>query len=217
MTRGSILSRLAGVSTTIVLTLALATGCGERAVTPTAPALSYRPSFGVVPGAPVAPTLVRGLARTKPVASAQVRLFVSALTGGSVVLPGSGMRLIVPAHAVARDMTITVTAIPGDLVAYDFQPHGLVFSAPVVLEQSFEGTDAANNSSLHGQLVGGYFPDASMLASTAAGLSTVVEFEPTDVDPTSGTVRITLSHFSGYIVALGTTPPPPPPDEPPAS
>lgn len=72
--------------------------------------------------------------------------------GGTVELPGGG-KVQIPAGALNREVTITVTrreldevaALPSQMEAagkpYSFEPHGQVFSAPVKIEVPFEGDD----------------------------------------------------------------------------
>ena len=101
-------------------------------------------------------------------------------------------------------MTITVTALKGDEVAYTFQPHGLRFREPVRIEQEFRGTTAEGNRSLLEGVEGAYFPSVADL-DVANGVASVLEFRPTSVDVTGSKIKFTVDHFSGYLIASGRT------------
>ncbi|GAC1683179.1 MAG: hypothetical protein NVS9B3_01000 [Gemmatimonadaceae bacterium] len=200
-----VVPRFAGVAFRVVLTLAFGSGCGDRGAAPTAPRAVQRPVFDVTEDGP---TWVHGLARSAPIPQSSVTFTVSVERGGRAELPGTGMSLRVPPGAVRRDVAITMTALAGDMLAYEFEPHGLRFAVPVVLEQRLSATDAATDEDLVSRIVGAYFSDRRMLASHASGLSRVDEFAPTEVGEESGKAVIQLRHFSGYIVALGDAPAP---------
>ncbi len=61
--------------------------------------------------------------------------------GGSIEIPQPGLRITVPANALPSDMTITVTAVPGRILAYEFAPHGVVFLKPLTFSQDLRRTN----------------------------------------------------------------------------
>jgi hypothetical protein len=119
--------------------------------------------------------------------------------GGTITIPSTGFRLDVPKNAVLAPTTITVTAVAGTSVAYEFEPAGTVFNKRLIVTQDLSLTTilpAITGTSF----TGAYFRSRDELTSTGSAL--VHELEPTTVDLTSLTVRFTVGHFSGYIVAV---------------
>ena len=99
-------------------------------------------------------------------------------------------------------MTITVTALKGNGVGYTFEPHGTVFNAPVVITQTYKGTEAEKNADVQARLLGAYSPNLDALTNTL-GTTLVTELRPTQVDVGIKELRFTVDHFSGYVVASG--------------
>jgi hypothetical protein len=114
--------------------------------------------------------------------------------GGTIRLPRAGLTVTVPRGALDRYTRITVKAPAGDLMAYEFQPHGIRFERPVIVTQEVSRNEAA------GGLEAIYFEGE--LQPTVE----VLEVLPT---ATMGSVAIfRLEHFSyyafrrrGYVVA----------------
>jgi hypothetical protein len=128
-------------------------------------------------------------------------------SGGTIEIREAGLKFIVPSNALVppsskKTVTITVTALKGDEVAYTFQPHGLRFREPVRIEQSFRGTTAEGNRSLLEGVEGAYFPSVADL-DVASGVASVLELRPTSVDVTGSKIKFTVDHFSGYLIASG--------------
>jgi hypothetical protein len=134
---------------------------------------------------------------TEQSASAQIGIL-----GGQISLPNLGLTVIVPAFAVSSTTTITVTAVPGNQVAYEFEPHGLRFNAPVVVRQSLAGTSAQQNGIIPGVLYGGYFPDVSAL-NQLNGTALVDEILRVSIDRVLGSATFSILHFSGYLLGTG--------------
>jgi hypothetical protein len=188
---------------TSVLTAALAmlaAGCGAtdnpaapREVTP-APSAPSQSLLGTLLNAP---QVVSPVNRNTPLkAPISVQRTIGVL-GGVIVVPGTGLTIVVPPLAVARNTNFTVTALAGSALAYDFGPHGTKFTLPLVLTQDLHNTDAAKRgllSSLNLKL--GYFPDATKITSVTELLTVTVGL------PTQTAVA-TVWHFSGYIWASG--------------
>ena len=85
---------------------------------------------------------VRVLERSTPLAADLVTSKVIGSGGGTIELPEAGLRLTVPAGALAQPTEISVRAHAGTLVAYSFEPHGTRFDRVVTADQSLAGTVA---------------------------------------------------------------------------
>ncbi|HEY4307227.1 MAG TPA: hypothetical protein VGM82_22340 [Gemmatimonadaceae bacterium] len=118
------------------------------------------------------------------------------ILGGTIAIPEAGLAVIVPPLAIPATKTISITALAGDTLAYEFEPHGLKFGLPLVMTQSLAKTNAG------GSLLGllnvkvGYFPDPKHITS-------VTELLGVQVNLLNQTAITTLWHFSGYIIAVG--------------
>jgi hypothetical protein len=162
------------------------------------------PSGGPPAGAPsnggtrlLAPIAVVPLHRTVPLATAQSASARIGVLGGSIALPAAGLTVVVPPLSVVTNVTITVTALAGSDVAYEFSPHGLSFLVPLVATQDLENTDARSGGPINPlALYVGYFPDSSHL-------TTVTELLDLRIDLLGQTSTALLSHFSGYVWASG--------------
>lgn len=84
----------------------------------------------------------------------------------------------------------------GDKLAYEFEPHGLKFTLPLVMTQNLTKTDASGGLLGLLNLKVGYFPDDKNVTS-------VTELLGVQLDLLNQTAITTLWHFSGYIVAVG--------------
>ena len=104
--------------------------------------------------------------------------------GGVIRLPRAGLTVVVPYGALDRYTRITVTAPKGDLMGYEFAPHGLQFDRPVTLFQEVTEKEA------EGGLQGIYF-DGDLLPEV-----TVLEVLPVATIGDQAVFRI--EHFSGY-------------------
>lgn len=142
-------------------------------------------------------TEVTALAWTKA-AKERTASAVIGKNGGELKIP-SGARLVVPPGAVSANVTFRVTQVAGTLVAYDFEPHGITFAVPLVLEQPINGTNF--ESFINPKLQGAYFKDVKQLNQTT-GKALVDEFRPTVLSIDRKWIRFSIDHFSGYIVAM---------------
>lgn len=132
--------------------------------------------------------------------------------GGVISMPAAGLTVTFSAGAVSAPTAITVTAFAGNKVAYGFEPHGIQFSAPVVVTQNMLLTSIANNSYALSQVQAGYFPDGkSDLLSDGTAL--VNELLPVKlvIGTVTGlinsllgvkveTASFVIRHFSGYLL-----------------
>jgi hypothetical protein len=121
--------------------------------------------------------------------------------GGAVSIPSAGLNVVIPPLAVAPGTRITVTALAGSNVAYEFEPHGLRFAVPLVATQNLRGTQAQSGGLIDPlSLFAGYFPDATHQ-------TTISELLNVNVNLLSQTSVFSIWHFSGYIIATGRAQP----------
>ena len=183
-------------------TLGLAAACSSDSVT--SPQM-HRNSDGSLSGllSSAASTLIneKGLLRDAPLAVAITRsAVITQKDGGSIKIDETGFELRIPKGAIpVASMTITVTALPGGMVAYDFQPHGTKFLLPLSIRQDLGGS-SWDHLGFQGVVTGGYFKDVSQL-NTDLGTATVDETFPVTIGSSRASFNIT--HFSGYMVATG--------------
>lgn len=151
-----------------------------------------------------APTLYNVVTRDVPLTSAQTATATVGLFGGQIVVPGTGLRVIIPPFALTTATQITVTAVAGREVAYEFEPHGTQFLVPVLITQNLTGTSGVNNGQLLSAFYGGYFPDLQSL-NQVNGTAVITELFGTSVSVWNTSVSFAVTHFSGYLVATGET------------
>ena len=141
---------------------------------------------------------VNGLQRTTPLAAPITVTKAIGTEGGTLAIPQAGVTVTVPRGALTKTTTITMTARAGNLVAYDFAPHGVVFAKPLVFSQQLRGTNATLLSAPLLSL--GYYEDASLLGKTGGLVSELLRGT---VNTLSWTFTSSIPHFSGYIVTCG--------------
>lgn len=117
-------------------------------------------------------------------------------SGGKLSLPALGVTLVVPAGAVTKKIEFRITAIPGQTVAYEFEPHGTTFKKPLELQQRLAATTWLPGIPLSG----GYFESSSQI-DQKKGKAKVSEQFPAILS--GGMVILKLWHFSGYLVSMG--------------
>lgn len=185
------------VSAALALGVSLAVAaCNADQATGTGPAL--RPNLAS--DAAVAPVLKR----TVPLAhDLTASVTVAGNRGGVLRLPEAGLQVVIPAKALPSNapLTITVTAVAGDAVAYEFEPHGIVFDRPLSATQDLSSTSWSGNT---GRLT----LDAAYFASPAdldvpAGTARISELFPTNVVATGKRLHWDIPHFSGYVIVTG--------------
>ena len=165
----------------------------------TAPVGSGQSSNRLILGSPATVNVVR---RNTPLPSPISASAVIGAFGGQLSLPGAGLKVIVPAFALTAPTRITVTAVAGSQVAYEFEPHGTRFLVPLLVTQDLNGTSAATGGLLPPSLVAGYFASLSDL-DPLAGTGLVSELLGVGVNLSSKTATFPVFHFSGYLVATG--------------
>lgn len=142
-------------------------------------------------------TTVTPLLRTTPLTSAMSASATIGPLGGVLSLPGAGLTVVVPPLAVKSPTKMSVTALAGSSVAYEFEPHGIKFTVPLVATQSLQGTQAQSGGLINPlSLFAGYFPDSKQITS-------VSELLNLNVNVLGQTSVLTIWHFSGYIIATG--------------
>ncbi|MGV3710222.1 MAG: hypothetical protein ACO1Q7_15410 [Gemmatimonas sp.] len=140
------------------------------------------------------------LTRDVPLAQPITQSFTFDKRGGRIEIRETGLRVDVPSGAIpGNSLTITVTAIPGDAIAYDFQPHGTVFLKPLKFQQELKAT-SWEHADFRGTVLGGYFEDEEQLR-ILPGLTLLDELYPVLIDSKRATFDI--KHFSGYMVSGG--------------
>jgi hypothetical protein len=134
--------------------VAAAAALAACAADPVAPGLDLEFRGGVLPK----PAKVKVLKRTPPLKTVETRsLTITPTRGGTITLPTSGLTVTIPVGAIRTGtLTITVRAIAGKSVAYDFQPHGVVFTKELTLSQDLSKTSWKSLGNV--KLYGGYYP-----------------------------------------------------------
>lgn len=145
---------------------------------------------------------VHVLRRTAPLTESVTITRTVGYDGGRIEVPGTGLTIIVPRGAVYSNTRITITALAGDQVAYEFGPHGLTFHRPLEVHQSMEGTYAENADPSYEAV---YFGNGSASDDGLLGglLGVVLELLNVEVDSVSQDLSFEVRHFSGYLVSSG--------------
>jgi hypothetical protein len=120
--------------------------------------------------------------------------------GGVIAIPAAGLSVTVPPLAVAKGTSITVTALAGRAVAYEFAPHGLQFTLPLIAVQDLSKT---NTTGLDLSLLSaGYFLNSTDINSLT-GTAKVSELFNVNATLSPLSAVWSIPHFSGYLVATG--------------
>ena len=122
----------------------------------------------------------------------------------AVNIPSAGFTLWIPKGAIkgGKKVNITIRSLPGEHVAYEFQPHGLVFEKPLIGVQNLRGTKVEGDSSQILDLGAGYF-GTDVLTFDELGRAKIYEFEQAAASPKNNTFYFAIPHFSGYMIATG--------------
>jgi hypothetical protein len=117
--------------------------------------------------------------------------------GGSLQIDDAGVSITFPKNAVSVKTRITMRALAGRTVAYEFEPHGLTFVVKPIIEQDLDKTNWYQV--FKGGVEGVYFADPASLDQTL-GEADADEFFLTT---TKGDKILSFSvpHFSGYLVS----------------
>lgn len=142
----------------------------------------------VVYGSGDAPT-VTVLERSAPLVEDETVTKTIGRWGGVIRLREAGLTVIVPFGAVHERTEITVTAPAGDLVGYEFGPHGIEFRRPLTMMQDMTRTKGLGLSGLSAVYFDGDLePEVTALERIVLRL-----FE--------GLGIFRVNHFCGYVIA----------------
>lgn len=146
------------------------------------------------------------LKRLVPLATNLSQTAIIGPAGGSIKLDGAGAKIDIPAGALAAPTSITMTALAGYSVAYEFQPHGLTFAVPVKVQQTIAGTWAATYPRLLAGMHGSYYDQASLESAfidRVGFLAHVKEHQIGYLESNASQIKFYIGHFSGYLVSCG--------------
>ena len=188
--------RLLVVASALVTAIAAACVSGDTPVSPPSapvqPAASSANLLGLGGSSNVTPLL-----RTSPLSQSLSASARVGPLGGTLAIPGAGLLVVVPPLALSSEQTITVTAVAGSNVAYEFAPHGLKFNLPLVVTQNLSVTQASRNGLVNPlSLFAGYYPDSTKITSITESLNV-------NVNLLNQLATFSVWHFSGYILASG--------------
>jgi hypothetical protein len=195
----------------VAVTLLLAAGCSQdRTIAPTSPGAPAT-TTAIAPQGAASGDLLGGLVGTvtstlklttatglQRKTALATDIGVSAnigRAGGVLSIPAAGVTVIVPPGALDATTTITMTALKGTMVAYEFAPHGTTFKVPLVFTQKLAGTNATILNAPFLKL--GYFSDSSLLDQVTGLVSDLLGGV---VNVLNWSFTAPIKHFSGYIV-----------------
>ena len=120
--------------------------------------------------------------------------------GGQISIPSAGITVVVPAGAVDYMTPITVTALAGRGVAYEFGPQGTTFKKPLTIKQDLGVTNLDDKLLSKLKFNGGYFRSRDDLLGGLLGI--IYELLPATTNAHDGIVQFNVTHFSGYLIAV---------------
>lgn len=141
---------------------------------------------------------VSGLRREQPLAADISTEQVIGPRGGRLSIPEAGFTLDVPAGAVARETPIRVTALAGDMLAYEFGPSGTNFPIALRGTQDLRGT-LAPRLPRNTRFSLGYFRTPADV-DTSTGTALVAQEMQATVDQSGHRLSFRIPHFSGWII-----------------
>ena len=149
-------------------------------------------------GATTAAWTLPGVRREHPLAEDVTVAADIGPEGGSLAIREAGFTLAVPRGAVATRTRFTVTALAGDLLAYDFGPTGATFPIPLEGTQDLRGT-SMRKLPRNAELRLGYFTSPSDVDGTV-GTAAVRQEQPVAVEAGGHRLGFRIPHFSGWII-----------------
>lgn len=163
----------------------------------------FDPSYAAGPAGPATtgpgggPAIVKPLKHAAPVPKEDKRVRMGP-NGGVIDLPAAGLRITVPKGALLSTVEIRVKTTDDEDIAYEFEPHGLVFLKPLVFSQDLKNTPLDGIKNI-GSLRGAYFRDVTQLIP---GVGAVVnEVIATRLE--KNRLEFDIWHFSGYMMSTG--------------
>jgi hypothetical protein len=175
------------------------------AVRPTAPGAAAIEKTGAAPAYVAAGDLVK---RTQRLSEDVTETATITPQGGFLWMRETGLLMYFPRGAVSETIVVSATALRGNHVTYDFQPHGTVFLTPILVGQAIQQTELkSDRKAKRPDVWAGYLPNGTgdISADGRARFSEVF----TTVWQGSGQetyVLFATSHFSGYAMASGNKP-----------
>ena len=198
----SLRTRLTGGAASFVTlgAVAMTTFAAACADAPSAPRQDAKqpgdaPAFAMLSAPATASVLTRLTPLSRPVQASAV----IGSEGGTLSLPTTGLTLRVPAGAVNRPTTFTVSAPAGDGVWYDFGPSGAKFAQPLVITQDLRSANLSGVT--RSAMEGAYFTDGTR--SETSKTAKVTEVLPVTFNGTGTALSFKVTHFSGYMVSTG--------------
>jgi hypothetical protein len=188
-------------SRVLLLASLVAVASCDRGATAPAPAASGG-SAQTLLGSPTTVTVVR---RNTPLAAPLTASATIGAFGGTINLPGAGLKVVVPPFALTSPKLITVTAVAGSQVAYEFQPHGIRFLVPLIVTQNLTGTSAVSGGLIQRPIFAGYFADLSDL-DPLSNTGLISEVLGVSLSLLTKQATFPVFHFSGYLIATGSRP-----------
>ena len=170
-------------------------GCSDLPTAPGVPDPLVRAANTVAalqPSLDLAGGLVSVLKWVEPLESDEVVTEVIGPDGGKIELKNAGFKLHVPKGALDHEVPITVTAVAGELVGFEFQPHGLEFDLPVKAQQKQQKL-ALPRGQKKGNIFAAYYEGPL--------LSQVEAREILGIEVTEASQSFLIWHFSGYVIA----------------
>ena len=194
----------ASLAVAALLTGAAVACAPDRA--PLAPSVGMHAANVVAPGSDSVSSLstkptswsASGLRRETPLAADITVEKVIGPRGGRLEIRAAGFSLDVPAGAVAQPTTFRVTALAGDMLAYEFGPSGAEFPVALRGTQELRGT-LAHRLPRGATLTLGYFRTPSDV-DAATGTAMVAQELSAVVDGSGHRLDFRIPHFSGWII-----------------
>jgi hypothetical protein len=178
---------------TLCASIFVVAGCSDLPTAPTVDTVQIAPQAGLIDGLlGVVGGLVKVvdgllsplLGRSEPLAQDEVVTRTIGRDGGTIRLPNAGLTVTIPRGALSANTSITVRAPAGDLLGYEFAPHGLQFNKPVTLTQEVTSQQVLNGL------------EAIYFEGSVQPVVEVLEVLP--VSTTRATATWRIEHFSGY-------------------
>lgn len=151
--------------------------------------------------------IAQGVLRDRPLSAPVIVSRVITSNGGTIDIPSADFQLQIPKGAIKDSMTIEVTALAGSVVAYDFEPRGATFAAPLKFVQrlahtNLRATARANDS--EPEVGGAIFADPSMF-DDVTGIGVGTEHVPAEVHGSvnGNLLSFMIWNFSGYMASTG--------------
>lgn len=186
-------------------------GCGDAASPARTPAPALPQTVAEIPrfnveAAGTSPTsldtTVTVLWRVQVLDAPITKTMVIGPEGGEFKIVQAGVKIEVPAGALDVPTPISITALPGWVVAYEFGPHGTQFRKPVKITQDLRSTGIYKQWLPYLYFKAGYFQQQGDIVQRRLS-ATVDEIVPVEIDMNARLLKFYVEHFSGYLVAVG--------------